>query len=47
MDRIVLPNDVLLNEVAQLLGEGREVVITPKGRSMLRSIRLNFVNLMV
>lgn len=39
MDRIVLPNDVLLNEVARLLGEGREVVITPKGRSMLPFIR--------
>ena len=39
MDRIVLPNDVLLNEVAQLLGEGREVIITPKGRSMLPFIR--------
>ena len=39
MDRIVLPNDVLLNEVAQLLGEGREVVITPKGKSMLPFIR--------
>lgn len=39
MDRIVLPNDVLLNEVAQLVGEGREVVITPKGRSMLPFIR--------
>lgn len=39
MDRIVLPNDVLLNEVAQLLGESREVVITPKGRSMLPFIR--------
>ncbi len=39
MDRIVLPNDVLLNEVTQLLGEGREVVITPKGRSMLPFIR--------
>ena len=39
MDRIVLPNEVLLDEVAQLLGEGREVVITPKGRSMLPFIR--------
>ena len=39
MDRIVLPNDVLLNEVAQLLGESLEVVITPKGRSMLPFIR--------
>ena len=39
MDRIVLPNEVLLDEVAQLLGEGREVVMTPKGRSMLPFIR--------
>ena len=39
MDKVVLPNDVLLDEVAQLLGEGREVVITPKGRSMLPFIR--------
>ena len=39
MDRIVLPNEVLLDEVARLLGEGREVVITPKGRSMLPFIR--------
>ena len=39
MDRIVLPNDVLLNEVAQLVGEGREVVISPKGRSLLPFIR--------
>lgn len=39
MDRIVLPNDVLLNEVAQLLVEGREVVMMTKGRSMLPFIR--------
>ena len=39
MDRVVLPNDVLLSEVAQMLGEGREVVITPKGKSMLPFIR--------
>ena len=39
MDRIVLPNDVLLNEVAQLLDEGREVVMMTKGRSMLPFIR--------
>jgi hypothetical protein len=39
MDKIVLPNNVLLDEVAQLLGEGREVVMTPKGRSMLPFIR--------
>ena len=39
MDRVILPNDVLLNEVAQLLGEGREVVMATKGRSMLPFIR--------
>ena len=39
MDKVVLPNDVFLDEVAHLLGEGREVVITPKGRSMLPFIR--------
>lgn len=39
MGKVVLPNEVLLGEVAWLLGEGREVVITPKGRSMLPFIR--------
>ena len=39
MDKIVLPNNVLLDEVAQLLAEGREVVMTTKGRSMLPFIR--------
>ena len=39
MDKVVLPNDVFLDEVAHLLDEGREVVITPKGRSMLPFIR--------
>jgi len=39
MGKVVLPNEVLLGEVARLLGEGREVVITPKGRSMLPFIR--------
>lgn len=39
MDKVVLPNDVFLDEVAHLLGEGREVVMTPKGRSMLPFIR--------
>ena len=39
MEKVVLPNDVLLGEVARLLGEGREVVMTPKGRSMLPFIR--------
>lgn len=35
MEKIVLPNEVLLGEVTELLGEGREVVMTPKGNSML------------
>ena len=39
MEKVVLPNEVLLGEVARLLGEGREVVMTPKGRSMLPFIR--------
>ena len=39
MGKVVLPNEVLLGEVAQLLSEGREVVMTPKGRSMLPFIR--------
>ena len=39
MERVVLPNEVLLGEVAQLLNEGREVVIVPKGKSMLPFIR--------
>ena len=39
MAKVVLPNDLLLGEVTRLLGEGREVVITPKGRSMLPFIR--------
>ena len=39
MGKVVLPNEVLLGEVARLLGEGREVVITPKGKSMLPFIR--------
>ena len=36
---VVLPNEVLLGQVSQLLAEGREVVITPKGKSMLPFIR--------
>ena len=39
MEKVVLPNEVLLGEVAELLGQGREVVITPKGSSMLPFIR--------
>ena len=39
MDRRSLPNDVLLGEVAAVLGEGREAVIIPTGNSMLPFIR--------
>ena len=39
MGKVVLPNEVMLDEVARLLAEGREVVVTPKGRSMLPFIR--------
>ena len=35
MNRLVLPNSVMLGEVKQLLLEGREVVIMTKGVSML------------
>lgn len=34
-----LPNEVLLKEVARLLVEGRDVVVVPKGHSMLPFIR--------
>ena len=39
MDKMVLPNDVFLEEVAVLLKEGREVSFSPKGSSMLPFIR--------
>lgn len=39
MGKVLLPNEVMLGEVARLLDEGREVVITPKGVSMLPFIR--------
>ena len=39
MDKRVLPNEVLLEEAGQLLNEGREVVFTPLGSSMLPFIR--------
>ncbi len=39
MDKRVIPNDILLGEVAALLREGRETVITPTGNSMLPFIR--------
>lgn len=34
-----MPNEILLEEVGALLGEGREVAFTPKGTSMLPFIR--------
>lgn len=34
-----LPNEVVLEEVQRLLAQGHEVVIVPKGRSMLPFIR--------
>ena len=39
MDKRILPNDILLGEVAAVLDEGREAVITPTGNSMLPFIR--------
>lgn len=39
MEKVTLPNEVLLDEVARLLSEGRDVVLSPKGRSMLPFIR--------
>ncbi len=39
MDKLVLPNEVFLEEVASLLSEGREVTLAPKGSSMLPFIR--------
>jgi hypothetical protein len=39
MDKKILPNEVMMEEVAGLLQEGREVSFTPKGNSMLPFIR--------
>jgi len=39
MNKITLPNDILLGEVAAVLHEGRDAVITPTGNSMLPFIR--------
>ena len=39
MDKRVLPNDVLLGEVSELLDEGRDVIIPTKGNSMLPFIK--------
>jgi len=35
MNTVTLPNDVLIPEIGRLLSEGREVVMKPKGNSML------------
>ena len=39
MDRITVPNEVLIPEIGKLLSEGREVEFRPKGNSMLPHIR--------
>lgn len=39
MDKRTFPNEVLLEEAACLLDEGREVCFTPSGNSMLPFIR--------
>lgn len=38
-ERIILPNEVLLNEVTALLAEGHSVTLPAKGNSMLPFIR--------
>lgn len=39
MDRITIPNDILIPQIGKLLSEGREVELRPKGNSMLPFIR--------
>ena len=39
MDKIVIPNDILLEEIALLVAGGKEVIFRPKGNSMLPFIR--------
>jgi len=39
MNKVVVPNAILLGEVKRMLAEGREVVIPTKGNSMLPFIR--------
>ena len=39
MDKIVFPNNVLLDEASELMAEGKTVNFTPKGNSMLPFIR--------
>jgi len=39
MNKVVLPNDIMLGEVTALLREGKKVIIMTKGNSMLPFIR--------
>lgn len=39
MEKVVLPAEVVLDEVTRMLDEGRNVVLAPKGQSMLPFIR--------
>lgn len=39
MEKVEIPNEVLIPEIGKLLGEGREVELRPKGNSMLPFIR--------
>lgn len=39
MDKRTFPNEIILEDVAALLSEGREVTLKPLGRSMLPFIR--------
>lgn len=39
MEKKVIPNEILLPEVGELLAEGREVILMTKGQSMLPFIR--------
>ena len=39
MNKKVIPNDILIPQIGELLAEGREVELRPKGNSMLPFIR--------
>ena len=39
MDKKIIPNEILLEDAARLLCEGRDVSFTPRGSSMLPFIR--------
>ena len=39
MNRITVPNEILIPQIGALLAEGREVELRPKGNSMLPFIR--------